>query len=277
MMSDIRQQLADCHRVKTITHDFTVLLDTLKDSDIDIDKLAREVSKNTAISARLLAVANSAWVSPRVPIASVQQACVLLGQTLVRSIGIALVVSAPFDPFRSKFFDPKKYWTSAFVTADASHDLAINVYDLQKNDADSALTIGLLHNIGLLALSDLEPGKTSEALQKALSEGLGVNEALIKQYDIGYIEAGSILLQSWGVPDMLSEAIERSVLYTEKYNVDQVSILESARKVCKNLMSLNESMFSKVQLPVLSDAEMLSFVKLEASFDKTMELSEMLV
>ncbi|NNJ90550.1 MAG: HDOD domain-containing protein [Gammaproteobacteria bacterium] len=276
-MSDIREKLAECHQVKTITHDFTVLLDVLKDSDIDIDELAGQVSRNTAISARLLAVANSAWVSPRVPITSVQQACVLLGQTLVRSIGIALIVSAPFDPFRCRFFNSKKYWISAFLTADACHDLAINAFDLKKNDADSSLTIGLLHHIGLLALSDLEPEKTSEALQKALSQGLTVNDALIGQLGVGYSEAGHILLQSWRIPDMLSEAIERNALYAKKYSVDQVSILESARKVSKTLMLINESMFSKAQIPRLSDVEMLSFSKLEDSFDKTIELSEKLV
>ena len=275
-MSDVRTKLAECQQVKTVSNDIAGLLDTLKNSDIDIDKLAREVARNTAISARLLAVANSAWVSPRVPITSVQQACVLLGQTLVRSIGIALVVSAPFDPFRCKNFDSKKFWTSAFLTADAAYDIAMNAFELEKKDADISLTIGLLHNLGLLTLSDLEPQGTSDALEMALSGDVSVNEALIERLGIGYVEAGVTLLQNWGIPQMISDAIARNAGYSEKYLADQVAILESARKIRKTLMLINESMFSNKPVPKLSDAEMLSFNKLETSLEKTMDLSEKL-
>ena len=275
-MSDVRAKLAECHQVKTVSNDIAGLLDTLKNSDIDIDQLAREVARNTAISARLLAVANSAWVSPRVPITSVQQACVLLGQTLVRSIGIALVVSAPFDPFRCKNFDSKKFWTSAFLTADAAYDIAINAFELEKKEADISLTIGLLHNLGLLTLSDLEPQGTSDALEIALSGDMTINEALIERLGIGYVEAGVTLLQNWGIPQVISEAIARNTDYSEKHLTDQVAILESARKIRKTLMLINESMFSNKPVPTLSDAEMLSFNKLETSLEKTMDLSEKL-
>lgn len=183
------------------------LLSALGDEEIDLDTLATAVRCFPSITGRLVALANSAWVSPKRPIVSLPDACSLLGLRMVRCVSFALAVARPFDPDRCPGFDVERYWGSALLTAEGAALLAHHLND-DAFPVDTAHTAGLLHNLGLMWLADSWPTQTSMALKVAAAgEGFDVAQALYAATGNDYCAAGGKLSEAWHLPEPLTIAI----------------------------------------------------------------------
>lgn len=183
------------------------LLSALGDDDIDIDELVRAVRCFPSITGRLVALANSAWVSPKRPIINLPEACSMLGLRMVRCVSFALAVARPFDPGRCPGFDVERYWGSALLTAEGAALLARHLND-DAFPPDTAHTAGLLHNLGLMWLADSWPTPTAMALQVvAAGEGFDLAQALYAATGNDYCAAGGKLSEAWHLPEPLTLAI----------------------------------------------------------------------
>jgi len=184
------------------------LLDALSDENMDFVELAKVMGRFPSIAARIISVANSAWSSPVAKIDSLEMACARLGFGVVRSMAIALAVSAPFDLHACPAFAPEHFWTSAMLSADGAEWLVPLMTSGQVLEPQTARTAGLLHNLGLLLLADRMPEQTNAALAAAAP---GVERAVMarirEQCGIGYDEAGGCLGAAWELPPMLVDAM----------------------------------------------------------------------
>ena len=182
------------------------LLTALGDEDIDFDVLTTAIRSFPSIAGRLVALANSAWVSPKRPVISLQDACAVLGLRMVRCVSFALAVGRPFDPSRCPGFDVERYWCTALLTAEGAALLSPHLGD--ECHPDTAHTAGLLHNLGLMWLADSQPTQTAAALQVAAAdEGFDVAQALYAATGSDYCVAGGRLSKAWQLPDTLTTAI----------------------------------------------------------------------
>lgn len=201
----LEKAMEQAPEVPVLPADISFLLETLADDDIDLGRLARVVETFPSIAAKLVAVANSAWAAPRVPITGLRDACVRLGLHVVRSIAIALSVAVPFDSGRCPGFDPERFWTTALLAAEAADALAPLV---EGGDRDSLRTAGLIHHLGLLWLAD-QRGRQTAAAITALADGAepSLEQALQRILGVGYCAAGACLGQAWGLPTPLTIAM----------------------------------------------------------------------
>jgi HD-like signal output (HDOD) protein len=182
------------------------LLSALGDEEIDLEALATAVRCFPSITGRLVALANSAWVSPKRPIISLPDACSLLGLRMVRCVSFALAVARPFDPGSCPGFDVERYWCSALLTAEGAALLSEYLDD--ECDVDTAHTAGLLHNLGLMWLADSWPQETALAFRIATSDdNCGLAQALYAATGNDYCEAGGRLSEAWQLPEALTIAI----------------------------------------------------------------------
>lgn len=183
------------------------LLSALGDEEIDLAALVDAVKCFPSITGRLVALANSAWVSPKRPIVSLPDACSMLGLRMVRCVSFALAVAKPFDPSRCPGFDLERYWGSALLTAEGAALLAHHLSD-NTLPADTAHTAGLLHNLGLMWLADSWPAATASALQAAANdESLDLAHALYASTGNDYCVAGGKLSEAWRLPEPLTIGI----------------------------------------------------------------------
>lgn len=184
------------------------LLSALGDEDIDLDALATAVRCFPSITGRLIALANSAWVSPKRPIIGLPDACSLLGLRMVRCVSFALAVARPFDPGSCPGFDVGRYWCSALLTAEGAALLAPHLND-EAFPVDTAHTAGLLHNLGLMWLADSRPAQTAMAFQVvAANQGFDLAQALYAATGNDYCVAGGRLCKAWHLPEALTVAIQ---------------------------------------------------------------------
>ena len=204
--SSLRVTPPDEPTVPVLLPGLPYLLAALGDEDVDLDVLATAIRCFPTIAGRLVALANSAWVSPKRPVISLLDACAVLGLRMVRCVSFALAVGRPFDPSRCPGFDVERYWCTALLTAEGAALLSQHLGD--ECHPDTAHTAGLLHNLGLMWLADSQPTQTATALQVAAAdEGFDVAQALYAATGSDYCVAGGRLSEAWQLPDTLTTAI----------------------------------------------------------------------
>ncbi|MFK7829592.1 MAG: HDOD domain-containing protein [Congregibacter sp.] len=178
------------------------LLALLSSEDAGVVDVAEELKLYPVVAARLIGLANSAWSSPVNPVLSLSDACSRLGLGVVRSTAIAYSVSAPFNTMRCPPFDPLRFWCGSLLASEAARLLA----DVNRVDAAVASTAGMLKNLGLLWLTDIEPQLTEAALNEAKDTGTPLAMLLTGAVGMTHSEATVHLLDAWNFSDELREA-----------------------------------------------------------------------
>lgn len=202
------QSLVGTAKVPVLPSGVPELMSKLTDENITFQQLAETLECFPTISARLLGLANSPWSAPSLPVTSLDIACSRLGLDTVRSVSIALAISAPFNPQRCAVFDHRRYWCSALLVAEMASRLAFASSETVAVMPSTARAAGLLHNLGLLWLADCLPGETAKALAMTANEpGLSVNAALIACCGVGHNQAGSALAHAWRLPSPVLAAM----------------------------------------------------------------------
>ena len=199
---------APLHVAQNITlpvlpQNLTYLLAALGDGDIEIKALAAIVERFPGIAGRLLALANSAWAAPARPVSYLAGAISLLGMRVVRSASIALAVARPFDPHRCPGFDAMRYWSSAFLVAEGMALLSPHVG--AGRDGETYRSAGLLHNLGLLLLADIDPLRTDLSF-KAVAANQEIDLISVQRATLGtdYCDIGGQLGTAWRLPAELT-------------------------------------------------------------------------
>ena len=153
-------------------------------------QLAKLVTLDPALSARLLQVANSPIYRGNSTIANVQTAIARLGHTLVRNIISSMVVSQMFQarvpaPIRNRV---KQAWKHTIQTAAISHVLAQKFTRLAP---EQAMLAGLIHDIGKLPiLNQLE----------YFPELLENEETTNRLLQLLHPQIGKVILETWQFP-----------------------------------------------------------------------------
>jgi HD-like signal output (HDOD) protein/CheY-like chemotaxis protein len=170
--------------------------------DASLAEIGAVMGEDPGLTARLLQIANSAYFAPRRPITSVALAASFLGLEMVRSIVLlqGLGGSALDAGVQSRM---ERIWRHSLEVAQASRALAVHER-LPRDEATSAFSLGVLHDIGALLLAtrreSLEVGDahhTAEELERA-------------RHGFTHAEAGAHLALSWGLPD---DAVEVAALH----------------------------------------------------------------
>jgi len=207
----LRQDIAQDSNIPILPPGIVYLLKALNDDDILYADLAVELEKFPSIAIKIVAIANSAWALPSMPITNLHDACARIGLNIVRSVSIALSISHVFDPSKCSSFDTKTFWTSALLNAESAFLCAKDHPDIDPNTARFA---GLLHNIGLLWLANQKPVETAIALSSSQEDGhLSIAQSLNEQLGMDHHSIGGLLATSMELPDTIVDAISTGTLY----------------------------------------------------------------
>ncbi|WP_455203921.1 HDOD domain-containing protein [Kaarinaea lacus] len=165
--------------------------DAIEDPDVTSGKLAKVITTDAALTARLVQVANSPLVRGSKQIDSVEVAVTRMGNSMVRNVVNSLIVQQMFQP-TTELSDKKfrAFWDHSAQVAAISHALAV----FAKLKADQALLAGLVHDIGALPII-----KRAEDIPELVD-----NEELLNQI-ISQIhtQVGKAMLTKWEFPEAI--------------------------------------------------------------------------
>ena len=168
--------------------------------DIRIEKVVELVSRDGAIAAQCLRMANSPLFGRRA-VETTRAAVMTLGIERVRSLlfGLCMNKTIPADKW---VLDRNAFWRHSLGCALVTQTMAQKI---GYPDPEKAYLAGLLHDLGFLVNSMLDNAKFRECLAHAAAQRcpLHISERQILGYT--HADVGSMLCDHWGFSQELSE------------------------------------------------------------------------
>jgi len=185
------------------------LIGALNNVDSSITVISEIISQDPALTSRIIGVANSAFFGFNRRIYSIHEAIVNLGLDLIRSMALTIVMGGVFDVKKCKGFDITQYWLSALMTADLARHAATVLGAAKPATGRQFFLYGLLHNLGILILTDCFPKLMTEIFNVAKRHPerrlIFTEQAML---DIDHHQAGGWLARKWRLPDEVVSVIE---------------------------------------------------------------------
>ncbi len=156
-------------------------------------KLAKLVSTDAALSARLLQVANSVFFRGLNPVENVHTAVVRLGLVCVRNVVTSLVMNQLYQAKKTARVKKQlqTLWLHGAKVAAISNVLARRTAGL---DAEEAMLAGLIHDIGAL------PILSRAASTPEIADDPATLQSIIDEY---HPRIGKRILEAWNFPEAL--------------------------------------------------------------------------
>lgn len=184
------------------------LMRLLENPDCDTDEVVKVVRMDAVLSAKLLRACNSAIYGFRQTVTSIDQAVFSLGFAEVQRLAIALTFGGVMNQtLRGYEIDNEAYWLHSLLVGFGAEALAKAVPQF-KSEASAAYTAGILHDIGKLVLNRVL-ARESIATIRDLIETHGYSRLDAERDVLGFehAEVGACLLEKWGLPACLAEAV----------------------------------------------------------------------
>jgi len=179
-------------------HDISILVEG---PNPDLAELAKTLGKDPVLTARVLRVANSPFFGLSRRVATAREACIVLGLHTLRNLVLSAAAVEAFD------HDGRlnEIWVHSARTATIARHLAVR---LDGASSDAAFTVGLLHDIGALALYGLLPAERAAAIrERQAAVPCGVSEAERAVLGFDHAAAGGAIARRWHLPSDIVEAI----------------------------------------------------------------------
>jgi putative nucleotidyltransferase with HDIG domain len=203
------QLAAKVQHLAPASHSAFKLITLLGRSAINNDEIVRVLKYDTSLTAKLLRTCNSVFFGFDEPVASVEQAVLVLGHKQILRILFAIAFNSTMTvPLPGYAADANELWHHSLVTAFNCEHLAQT--DLMDGVEPSvAFTAGLLHDIGKLALDEVLGKDTQTAIRSRIElNGQSCAEAEREIIGTDHAQVGASLLQMWKLPPEIIEAVE---------------------------------------------------------------------
>ena len=136
--------------------------------DVSNQEVAHAIQADPALSARLIKLANSSLSHQIRPIASVVDAVAVLGVNAVRQVVLALSLVDSSRNMECQKFDYQDFWSHSLLTAIAAQNL-VSPRGGGSVAAEEVFVLGLLANVGSLAMATTYPQEYAAILEKNAS------------------------------------------------------------------------------------------------------------
>jgi putative nucleotidyltransferase with HDIG domain len=206
---------SNCLKLPTLPSVAMRVREAVESDNSSTVQIARLISADAALSARLIRVANSPLYRGRTPIESVPMAVTRLGTRTVRDLVVSLIMQQLFQT-RSPMLRAhmERLWLHSTEVAALSSLLARRFTSLS---VDEAMLAGLLHDIGALPL--IVRAEEFPVL-------LGNEAALDQVIEQLHTQIGKLILETWQFPPGICAAAgEHEQLDRYSAEVDYVDVV----------------------------------------------------
>lgn len=178
------------------------VIDSFNKEDVSVDEIAKKLSADQVLSAKLLRLANSSYYHASRTVGTVDDAVLMLGFMTVRTLVVSSGLTGGFKAMPG--VDLKQFWRYSLHTAVVAKWLAKKA----RCNSDLAFTVGLMHAIGQLVM---HAGMPEQMLQVDKIAGpLDPRRSDVEHTSFGYdfYDVGAELAKRWRFPDTFSSAIK---------------------------------------------------------------------
>lgn len=232
--------------------------------DFALRDLAQVVEKDPSLCAKLLQVVNSSFFSVGRKMSTVQDAIAYLGTTMLKNLVMSVSLWRSLEEARPEAISRLQ---RVHTRCQRVAMLSRKIMSSSRTRAEEAFVAGLLHDIGETLLIVYLPERWERATKQAQATGKRLQEVEQELYKVDHAELGAHLLDAWGLPFPVLEAVAfhhtaPELEHTSLETADAVYIAESlchAREVGLD----PETVFDKAYLERIDATDQLrNFVRM---------------
>lgn len=203
------------------------LVQSFEDPDVNIGLIAAQVSRDPALSAKTLRLANSSFYGLGSKVRTIQQAIAVLGFDSVRSMVASAAIINSFDSSEHTTFNFTKFWQHSIATALCAKSLA----NFSNLNSELAFMCGLLHDIGTLLLVTKFPEQHAEATTYRNTADCDQIDAEQHVLMTDHAAIGSALAAYWKFPVVIQRAIAGHHAPTSEDVGDMACLIHAANVI----------------------------------------------
>ena len=205
MNAELLQKFRDCPNLPSLPAVAMQVLELTRKADVDLTEIARVITKDPAISSRILKTVNSSFYARSQNVGTISNAMVIMGLQSVKTLvlGFSLVSNLSKEKDTPTGFKHLKYWKRSITAATAVRVLGAKLRVVQQEEV---FLIALLMDIGVLIMDQVlgqQYGAViatvpSHELQSA-AEQLGL--------ELDHAQVGGWIAEQWKLPPILQSTI----------------------------------------------------------------------
>lgn len=177
------------------------LISSFDKASVSTEEVAKKLSADPVLSAKLLRLANSAYYHVSRSIGTVEDAVLMLGFVTVRTLVISSGLVSGFKTVPG--LDLKQFWRYSLYTACSAKWIAKKA----KENTDLAFTIGMMHGIGQLVIHAAMPEQAMQLSKVAGPLDSRRLDAELQSLGFTFADVGAELAKRWKFPETFAETI----------------------------------------------------------------------
>src|SRR5205823_181127 len=152
MNDKLLQRIKQCPSLPSLPSIAMQVLDLAQKADVDIAEIARIISKDPALSGKILKTVNSSFYQRSQHVSTISHALVILGLQSVKTLVLGFSLVTNLTKNKSKGFKHLAYWKRSIFAATAARSIAARANLVQQEEAFLA---ALLMDIGMLVMDQV--------------------------------------------------------------------------------------------------------------------------
>lgn len=203
--AQLHQTIASIKQLPSLPALYTQIIRELNAPDASLKKIGEIISRDLAMTAKLLQLVNSAYFALPYRISSPAHAVSLLGMNTIKSLVLSTQI---FEQFNRRIiaFDIDHLWQHSFIVGTFARNFAAMSYT-DSTTSDDAFVAGLLHDLGKLILANSFPKEYHAVVARIGSTKCSFLEAERSILGTTHAEIGAYLLGLWGFGAPVVEAV----------------------------------------------------------------------
>lgn len=169
-----------------------------------IDDIAKIITEDQGLTARLLRLANSPMFGCYAKVDTITKAATIIGTQQLRDMALAASVMGVFKGIPEELLNMTSFWRHSIACGIIARSLA--VYRRELN-VERLFVAGMLHDLGQVVLAAARPEVSLELLVTQRDTGRFYLELERELLGFDHAELGGALLKKWKIPVSIGEPV----------------------------------------------------------------------
>ena len=178
-------------------------VDSGEASAVQIEKI---ISADPLLSTKVLRLANTAQASSGHEVATIRMAILRLGQRSVRALGVSLIMQKLSGNAKAPCFNAQRLGRHSLMVGLLARYLLVRRMQKEKFETrwsgDEVFAAGLLHELAIALLSQVDPESYIRVHGLASRQGLSIGAAFEKIYGQPIVSLASAAAEAWRLPEI---------------------------------------------------------------------------
>lgn len=182
------------------------LLEELRSPSTTFKSIAGIISRDVAMTAKILQLVNSAFFGFYRNITSVEHAVGILGMRMIRSLVLSVKIFQEYSSAKMAEF-PIDALMQHCVSTGALARIIGKSQTKEPTLIEDVFMAGMLHDVGKLVLADKLTHEYAEVKKLAEEKQMLFCDAEREKLGVTHAEVGAYLMSLWGLPDNIVETV----------------------------------------------------------------------